>query len=90
MKHLDIKVYGKVQGVFYRVSSKKEAGKLGISGYAQNMSDGTVEIRVEGEDVKLEEFLKWCRKGPILAKVAKIEHKESDNLEEYSGFKIKF
>ena len=72
-KHLNIKIYGQVQAVFFRVSAKEKAEKLGITCSARNESDGSVYIEVEGEEGSLEEFVKWCHIGPPLAKVEKVE-----------------
>lgn len=71
-KHLNISIYGKVQGVFFRATAKKEAEKLGIKILAENKPDGSVYIEAEGEEEKLDEFIKWCRIGPSLAEVQKI------------------
>lgn len=73
IKHLNIKVYGRVQAVFFRVSAKEEAEKLGIKGFARNESDGTVYIEAEGSEKDLDKFLDWCKEGPNLAKVDKVE-----------------
>ena len=48
MKHLEIKIFGKVQGVFFRSSARQKAGELGLSGFAENLADGSVEIEAEG------------------------------------------
>lgn len=72
-KHLNIKIFGRVQGVFFRISAKKEAEKLGIVGFARNESDGSVYIEAEGEEKDLDKFLDWCKEGPNLAKVDKLE-----------------
>ena len=89
MKHLDIKIYGKVQGVFYRISSKKEAKRLKIFGYVKNLNDGVVEIEVEGEENNLNKFLAWCREGSILARVAKVDYECSEKLKGYEDFEIR-
>jgi acylphosphatase len=86
-RHLDIKIYGKVQGVFFRWSSRLEAEKLGITGCVENKPDGSVWIEAESEKENLEKFLDWCRKGPEKAKVEKIEFEFSDKLIGFSGFK---
>lgn len=72
-KHLNIKILGRVQGVFFRVSAKEQAEKLNIKGFARNESDGTVYIEAEGEEKDLEKFVNWCKDGPPSAKVEKIE-----------------
>lgn len=73
IKHLSIKVYGKVQGVFFRATAKEEADKLGIKILAENKPDGSVYIDAEGEEKKLDEFVAWCHNGPNLAQVEKVE-----------------
>ncbi len=85
MKHLNIRVYGKVQGVFFRVSAKQEAEKLNLTGFARNEKDGTVYIEAEGEQKNLDEFLKWCKNGPDSARVDKIESTPG-HLKNFSDF----
>lgn len=87
MKHLTInrgtiflrkiKIYGKVQGIFYRATAKEEADKLEITGFAKNLPDGSVYIEAEGEKNNLDKFVKWCNIGPLMAKVEKVESSES-------------
>lgn len=72
-KHLNIKIYGRVQGVFFRISAKEKAESLGIVGFARNEPDGSVYIETEGQEDDLEEFIKWCQKGPEAAHVEKVE-----------------
>ena len=61
VRHIDITVKGKVQGVFYRASTKAVADQLGIKGYVSNEADGDVFIAAEGDNVSLDMFLDWCR-----------------------------
>lgn len=72
-KHLNIKIYGLVQGIFFRATAKEQANKLGITGFAKNMSDGSVYIEAEGEEKTLDKFINWCHQGPPLAQVEKVE-----------------
>jgi acylphosphatase len=72
MQHLNINVSGKVQGVFFRVSAKTEAEKLGITGFARNEPDGSVYIEAEGEEKALEKYVNWCKKGPEFAEVEEV------------------
>lgn len=76
IKHINIKIHGLVQGVFFRVKAKEKARKLNIVGFAKNEIDGTVYIETEGEEKDLEEFIKWCKMGPDLAKVDTLEIKK--------------
>ncbi|MCR4306035.1 MAG: acylphosphatase [Candidatus Daviesbacteria bacterium] len=87
MKHLNINVYGLVQGVFFRASAKEEADKLNLTGFAKNMPDGSVYIEAEGEENNLEKFIKWCSNGPMMAQVDKIEASE-ESLKDFKEFRI--
>lgn len=71
-KQLYIKVEGLVQGVFFRAETQKEARTLGLTGWAKNMEDGSVEILAQGEELSLREFREWCKKGPDFARVDKV------------------
>ncbi len=73
IRHLDIKIFGRVQGVAFRYSAQLEAEKLGIKGFARNEADGTVLIEVEGAEKDLEKFISWCKNGPETAQVTKVE-----------------
>ncbi len=68
--HLTVK--GKVQGVFYRVSAKKEADRLGITGWVKNTAAGDVEIVASGEEEALLRFIRWCKEGPPKARVIEV------------------
>ena len=57
-------VSGKVQGVYYRDTTKLKGSSLGLTGVAWNLSDGRVEIVAEGPKAKIEELEAWCWKGP--------------------------
>jgi len=57
-------VYGQVQGVFFRRSAKIEADNLGLYGWVKNLDDNSVSIMVEGNRIRVDEFVIWCRKGP--------------------------
>lgn len=88
MKHLKIRVHGKVQGVYFRQSTKAVADQLGVKGWVQNESDGSVYIEVEGDDWLLENFLEWCQEGPDRAVVQLIE-KEEGEIQGFQNFIVK-
>jgi len=69
---LKIRVTGRVQGVSFRAASQQEAKPLGITGYARNLSDGSVEVLACGDDDALERFVRWLHQGPRMAKVANV------------------
>ena len=83
-------VKGKVQGVFYREFTRREAEALGVSGFARNLKDGTVEIVAEGEEKYLKEFEKKFRKGPLMAFITDVDLKEEQPTGEFDGFDIRF
>ena len=87
---IKVKIYGRVQGVFYRQSTLEVASKLGLSGYVRNMRDGTVEAIFEGSSkTTLNKMLDWCRIGPSFAQVddVVIVH-EIENKKEFDSFTI--
>lgn len=69
-------VSGKVQGVFYRASTRNEARRLGLAGYARNLEDGRVEVLACGSVEDVERLVAWLRKGPPLARVENVEVRE--------------
>jgi len=86
-KHIDITVKGKVQGVFYRASTKAVADQLGVKGYISNETNGDVFIAAEGDNVSLEMFLDWCNEGPQNAVVTSVESHEGE-LKNYRNFEV--
>ena len=75
MRHLDITVKGKVQGVFYRVTTKAVADQLGVRGSIKNDPNGDVIIEAEADKYTLDIFLDWCNQAPEKAKVTSLETK---------------
>ena len=68
-ERLKVSVYGKVQGVGYRLFCKRRAKELKVDGYARNMPDGRVELMLAGEDQALAKMLEALRQGPPFAQV---------------------
>jgi acylphosphatase len=88
VKHVAIKVSGKVQGVFFRASTKDTADKFGVKGFVRNEPDGSVYIEAEGDEEKLNQFIDWCRQGPPRARVEKITIQEGQP-HGFSGFDMR-
>lgn len=86
-KHYQIRVKGRVQGVGFRYGAKNKADDLGIYGYAKNMRDGSVVIEAEGSELKLQEFLTWCKDGSHHAEVESVIFEEK-GVEKYRTFDI--
>jgi acylphosphatase len=73
-----ILVSGRVQGVFYRDTCRREAERIGVGGRASNLDDGRVEVIVEGEPDAVEAMIDWCRRGSDPANVTNIEVEEQE------------
>ena len=87
MSTIAITVTGKVQGVWFRASTRKKALELGIQGSVQNQSDGSVYIEANGKPEKLNILTDWCHNGPPHAKVTSVTIKEIPN-KEFTNFTI--
>lgn len=86
-RSVQIQVFGKVQGVYYRQSTREKALELGLFGTVQNLQDGSVLIHVEGALEKIQQLIEWCHKGPIMAKVSEVKVSESTH-KNYTSFEI--
>jgi acylphosphatase len=72
-RRVRIRVYGHVQGVFFRASTRREAQRLGLAGFARNEPDGSVLIEAEGNADDLARLVEWCHGGPPAAEVSRID-----------------
>ncbi len=88
IRKVKILVSGRVQGVYFRLFTHNKAKHFAIKGSAKNLSDGRVEIIAEAEDIVIEKFIKWCRKGPITARVDHVEVSELEHDELLTDFEI--
>ena len=80
MPTVNLIVKGKVQGVFYRASARKNAETLSITGWVKNVHNGDVEIMATGTENNLSLFIDWCRQGPgnaVVTGFIKTEEKET-------------
>lgn len=87
MRAINIRITGKVQGVFFRESAKQMAEEFGVSGFVRNEPDGSVYMEVEGDDDRLEKFVAWCKEGPEHAKVEEVKVTRQP-LNDFQGFGI--
>jgi len=85
--HYNIKVSGRVQGVWFRKCTKDAAVEIGVKGFVKNDFDRTVYAEAEGSIEQLTEFVNWLYKGSPLSKVSKVEYKE-DVLRNFKAFEI--
>ncbi len=81
-------ISGKVQGVWFRASTKQKADELGIVGWVRNTDDGDVEAVFEGEKAKIDEMIAWCWIGPQRAQVMDIKMLPSRSDETFTGFVV--
>lgn len=79
-------VSGKVQGVFFRAATRTQALQLGLTGYAKNLDDGSVEIIATGSNEQLVLLEKWLWIGPPAAVVEDVKRLSLTNIEPRSGF----
>jgi acylphosphatase len=82
-------ISGKVQGVFFRRNTIKEAEKLGVYGWVKNLSDGRVEAVFEGDTVSVKKILEWVKRGPLFAKVENFISAQEEYRGEFSSFNKK-
>ena len=87
---VQVAVYGRVQGVFFRAFAASRSRELGLTGYACNLPGGAVEIQAEGKREQLEKLISYLRVGPPAAKVERVVTKWSEYTGSYSGFNIKY
>ncbi len=83
-----LKISGRVQGVHFRAHTKKLADQLGLSGYAKNRDDGTVEIFAQGEEKKILQLVHSLEQGSLLSKVEGIEWKFGEVINHLQDFSI--
>ena len=90
VKRVRIIITGKVQGVFYRKSAQAKAIALGLSGWVKNLDGGGVLAEVQGEPFGVEEFIRWCHRGPDRARVTRVTRVDTQPVPSRSekGFRI--
>jgi acylphosphatase len=81
-------VSGRVQGVFFRDSTRRRADAAGVAGWVRNTPDGTVEAVFEGDEAAVEEMVEFCRGGPGRAEVSSVEVTDEET-EGLSGFEVR-
>jgi acylphosphatase len=87
LKQVHLVVRGRVQGVFFRASAQREARSLGVTGYAKNRPDGTVELIAEGDEEVLHDFIGWTHHGPSAARVENVDVRWRAFTGEYHDFR---
>jgi len=90
MRRVHVFVSGRVQGVFFRAETQRQASKMGLAGWVRNREDRRVEAVFEGEEAAVGEMLGWCRKGPALSSVTGVEVIEEPPMGDLAGFRIRY
>lgn len=85
---LHLIIHGRVQGVFFRDSMRREAQRLGVTGWVRNRSDGTVEAVVSGGGAAVEAIVQWAQHGPPDASVEQVEAAPVEG--DYPDFVIRY
>lgn len=82
-------ISGRVQGVFFRASTRSEAERLGLAGWARNLADGRVEVLAQaGDDAAIDALARWLEHGPPQARVDRVERQAADDAP-VAGFQTK-
>ncbi|HEC81547.1 MAG TPA: acylphosphatase [Thermoplasmatales archaeon] len=89
-KRAHVTISGRVQGVWFRASTKDKAEQLGLHGWVKNTNDGKVEAVFEGEENAINEMIKWCHHGPPLAKVENVEVNWEEPKNKEESFSIRY
>jgi acylphosphatase len=90
MKRVRAVIRGWVQGVGFRASCRREAERLGLTGWVRNLSDGSVEALFEGPDQAVAAMLRWCEHGPEGAEVSEVKvAEESEAAPQQRSFQIR-
>ncbi len=84
-----VRVSGRVQGVFFRDSTREQAQELGLSGYVKNTPDGDVEAVFEGPKEPVEEMVRWCGQGPPQASVKNVDVDYEPSGDDPTGFEVR-
>jgi acylphosphatase len=81
-------ISGRVQGVFFRMETKRFADQIGVTGWVRNRADGKVEAVFEGDESLLSQAVSWCKKGPPRSNVAGLDIFEEKYSGEFTSFTI--
>lgn len=84
-----VRVSGRVQGVFFRDSTREKARELGLYGYVTNTPDGDVEALFEGPKEGVEEMVRWCGQGPSQASVENVDVEYEPASDDLTGFEVR-
>lgn len=84
-----VRVTGRVQGVFFRDTARREAVRLGLTGWVRNSPDGAVEAVFEGPSEGVREMVRWCEQGPPDAAVENVDAGYETPRDDLTGFEVR-
>lgn len=90
IRRISVNVKGVVQGVYFRAFTKESADEIGLSGWAKNLDDGSVQIEAQGNDSQLQNFLQMVRKGTKFSVVQSISVNDIPVTTNEQGFIIRY
>jgi len=83
-------IEGRVQGVWFRESTRREAERLGVRGWVRNRREGTVEVVAEGPEDGVRKLAAWCHHGPPSARVTRVQEFEEAYQGEFASFNVEY
>ncbi len=89
-KRVRLIIRGRVQGVWFRDSTRRQAARLGVTGWVRNLPDGSVEVVAEGPADKVDKLVQWCHEGPPAARVDQVIEDEEAWRGEFDSFEIRY
>lgn len=84
------RVTGRVQGVWYRGSTRSRAVSLGLVGWVRNEVDGTVALEAEGPEEQVNQLIAWCKKGPPAARVSAVDVQRIAPTGDEGAFEVRY
>jgi acylphosphatase len=90
LKRIHIFITGRVQGVFFRQSTRVMAIKNNVNGWVRNLDDGRVEIVAEGKTQNIDNLVDWCKTGPANSRVDDFELSEEHSTSKFENFEVRY
>ena len=89
MKQARILIEGRLQRMNFRLQTQQQAQRLGLVGFIRNLSDGRIEIEIQGDEDKIEEMLAWCQKEPHSSQIKSILYRFDEPNKHYTDFMVR-
>jgi len=83
-------VHGRVQGVFFRHFTAKEAERLGLTGWVRNLDDGSVEAEFQGEEGAVSLMVNWLHQGSPMSQVSRVQTRMCQSVGRETGFMVRY